>query len=168
MATSLSVTLENVLRWTYSSPLDLSTPKDASSLDLGDTLANGTGDDQADMIFHDQRTLAATSEDLDLAGGITNTLTGATMSFAKVKALLIKVVTTGTGKKLTVGGASATQFIGPLVDASDKAEVGPNGILFWWSPTDGWTVGAGTADLLKIDAGANTIVYDIIIIGTSA
>ncbi len=168
MATSLSITLEQVIRWTYASPLDLSTPKDTGALDLGDTLANGTGDNLADMIFHDQRTLTATSEELDLAGSLPNTLTGTAMTFAKVKGLIIKVVTTGTGKKLTIGGAAANAWLGWFADASDKEDVDPNGIYMQWSPTDGKAVTAGTADKLKIDAGANTIVYDIIIIGTSA
>lgn len=168
MATSLSIVLDHAIRWAYTSPLDLSIPQDKGSLDLGDSLANGTGDNLADMIFHDQRTLVATSEELDLAGGVTNTLTGAAMTFAKVKGLIIKVVTTGTGKKLTIGGAAANAWLGWFADASDKEDIDPNGIYMQWSPTDGKTVTAGSADKLKIDAGANTIVYNIIIIGCSA
>jgi len=46
--------------------------------------------------------------------------------------------------------------------------VGPDGYLLVWSPIDGYAVTATSADILQIDPGANTIAYDIVIIGTSA
>ena len=166
MATSLSVTLTFKIAHDYTNALDLSTPKDDFDLTLSDTLSNGTGNDQVDVVWHDQRTLATTSENLDLAGSLTSAF-GSTVTFAKVKGICIKNMSTTTTQIVTVGGAAATQFINWVGDSSDTVKVGPDGILFLWSPMDGYAVTAGTGDLLKIATSAN-ITYDIWIIGTSA
>ena len=164
---ALSVNLNAILSWSYTNALDLSTVTDAAQISVSDTLASGTGLDQADQIWHDRRTLAATSENLDLAGSLTNAF-GATLTFARIKGILIKNRTATAGFNLTVGGAAANQF--PLFsDVSDKLPIGPDGFFFYWDPSAaGKVVTAGTGDQLKIDAGANTVEYDIVLIGASA
>lgn len=167
MATSLSATLSFILNWTFTNALDLSTTSDSARLNKGDTLANGTGLDQADQLWHDTRSLAATTENLDLAGGITNAF-GTTVTFARVKGILIHNKNTTAGHTLTIGGASSAAFV-LFVDTSDKYAIGPNGVFFAWEPSAaGKVVTATTADILKMDAGANTIAYDIWIIGATA
>jgi hypothetical protein len=128
---------------------------------------NGTGDFQASKVFSDTRQLAAsTSEDLDLAGSLAGPL-GAAVVFATVKAILVKAAA-GNTNNVVVGGASANQFVGPFGDAADTIAVKPGGTLLLTAPKTGWTVGAGTADLLKIgNSGAGSVVnYDIVILGT--
>jgi hypothetical protein len=57
---------------------------------ISSTLADGTGSGQADKIFSDQRILAASAtEDLDLAGSLVDAL-GATITFVKLKMVVIK------------------------------------------------------------------------------
>ncbi len=147
---------------------DLSTPNDTLILNLADALASGTAIDQADLLFHDERTLAATSEELDLAGGLTSSF-GATLTFVKIKGILIRNTSETAGDILAVGGAAANAFANWVGNTSDIVNVGPNGFLLLWNPSlAGYGVTAGTADLLKIDAGANTITYEIMLIGTSA
>ena len=47
------------------------------------------------VMFHDQRTLAASgTEDLDLAGALTNPLTGAAMTFVELRAVMITAAST--------------------------------------------------------------------------
>ena len=165
MASSLSVKWTNSLKWEMTNALDLSTPNDYGTLDLKDDLANGTGTDQADEVWHDERTLAAASETLDLtslAGGPW----GSTKAFASIKAIFIKNTGTTTGEDLTVGGAAANAWCAMFADSTDKAKVMPNGVLAWWSPTDAETVD-GTHKNLKIDAGAASITYKIVIVGVS-
>ncbi len=166
MATALSVTLTFKLSHDYTNALDLSTPKDDFDLTLSDTLSNGTGNDQVDVVWHDQRTLATTSENLDLAGSLTSSF-GTTVTFAKVKAFCIKNTATTTNQIVTVGGAGATQFVNWVGAVTDTVKIGPAAILLLWSPMDGYAVGAGASDLLKIATNAS-ITYDIWIIGTSA
>jgi len=164
LATSLLVSLTALLK----NALDLSTPQDSLSKSFRDTLATGTALDQADRLWHDTRTLTATSEDLDLAGGLTDGL-GETITFAKVKAVLIVNKNVTAGAILKIGGAAANQFVNWVADASDIVNVQPGGALLLWAPSlAGYGVTADTGDKLKIDSGAATIEYDIVIIGTSA
>lgn len=126
----------------------------------------GTGSGAVDVMWRDQRQLVGTSEDLDLAGVLTNQF-GAVATFAKVRGIYIRNTETGAGKTLSVGGAAANQFLTPFGAADDKVKIGPGGVLMLTSPVDGFAVTAGTGDKLKIDAGAQTITYEICIVGTS-
>lgn len=130
-----------------------------------DELANGTGADQADLLYFAQRTLNTTTENLDLAGGLTDPF-GDTLTFAKVKGLYIKCNGTTTGNKVTIGGAGANTF--PLfVDTTDKLEIKAGAELVLWGPTDGYTVTAATGDILLVETNYNG-TYTIAIWGTSS
>jgi len=133
-----------------------------------DQLTSGTGLDEADVLwFAKARSLAATTEELDLAGSLSDAY-GSTVTAAKVKGLFIKNNSTTAGETLKIGGAAANAFL--LFDnATDIYELGPNGIFFVWEPSlAGLPVTASTGDLLKMDSGASTLTYDIAVWGTSA
>ena len=169
MATNLTTNLTLRLLTVFEDDLDLSDPKDTLNIDWKDSLANGTGTDQADVIWHDQRTVTGASEDIDLAGNVLfKDAFGNTITFVKVKAVFIHNTSTTATETLSVGGAAGTQFSNWVGAVNDEVNVGPDGLFMLWSPTDGYAVGAGATDLLKIDPGADTIIYDIVIIGTSA
>ena len=171
MATSLAAQLQLLLNWQQSNNPDLSTIKDIASLSVDDSLANGTAIDQADVLWHDRRTLAAsTSEDLDLAGSLVSALTGAAVTFAKIKCIYIKNRASTAGYILAVGGASSNQFVGWVANASDIVNIGPDGVMLLWNPSlAGYAVTASTGDLLKINnTGGGSLDYDIVLIGTSA
>lgn len=132
------------------------------------SMTDGTGSGQADLVFADQRSLAASgTEELDLAG-VLETL-GATLTFVKVKAIYIKAAA-GNGGNIVVGGAASNTFTGPFADATDKLQIPADGSIMLTAPLSGWTVTAGTGDKLLIansDSGA-AATYDIAIVGTSA
>jgi len=145
-------------------------PKDELSNLYNKEMATGTGSGLADKVFSDQRTLAASAtESLDLAGGSLFDSLGAALTFVKVKAILIKAAV-GNINDVLVGGAASNAFAGPFADASDIIGIKPGGVLLVAAPVAGWTVTAGTGDLLKIanSAGTTGVTYDITIIGTSA
>lgn len=167
MSTTLTSALKLILTHTYQNGLDLSNPVDDLRIDLSATMANGTSTNQADMVWHDRRTLVATSENIDLAGSLTSVF-GATLTFATCKALLINNRTTTAGATLTVGGAAANAFSAIFADATDKLIIQPGGCALFFAPRTGYTVTAATGDILKIDAGAATVEYDIYILGTTA
>ena len=167
MATTLATTLTLLLRGNYNKEFDLQDASNNLALNVGDTLATGTGANQADVLWHDTRTLTATSEDLDLAGSLTDAF-GDTVTFVKVKGILIHNKSTTATEILAVGGAASNQLINWVANNSDIVNIGPDGVLLLWSPVDGYAVTASTGDLLKIDSGSDTITYDIVIIGTSA
>lgn len=167
MAATLASNLDLTIRGTYSNVLDLLTASANFAVSKSDEMTNGTGAvDTSDLLFTDTRTLATTSESLGLAGGLTDSF-GTTLTFARIKCLLIHNKSTTVGQTVTIGGAASP--IPLFADAaSDKYVLGPNGIFLIWEPSAaGKVVTASTGDLLKIETNAS-ISYDIIIIGSSA
>lgn len=136
------------------------------------TLQSGTGAGQADKIFHDQRTLAASaSEDLDLAGVLTDAF-GASLTFVKVKALIISAAAGNTNNVL-VGGVAAglSSIITPQTTGVVVVRPGATfAVLAGAADATGYAVTATTADLLHVanSAAGTSVTYDVIIIGTSA
>lgn len=133
-------------------------------------LTNGTGANQADQMFSDQRTLAASAtEDLDLAGVLTDSF-GAAITFARIKVIMI-MAAAGNTNNVLVGGAASAQFVNWVADATDKVVVRPGGVLLL-AATDAtaYAVTATTGDLLRIgnSAAGTSVTYDIVLIGASA
>lgn len=149
-----------------SNPGSLATPEDEMVLRYEQAFGDGTAADQAQIIFHDRRTLgASTSENLDLAGALTHPL-GGVITFTAIKAIIVKAAAANTGN-LRVGATVANAFQGPFGAAAVGNLVTPDGWLVLMDPSAaGWAVVAGTADLLKVEnlvAASGT--YDIIIVG---
>lgn len=174
MADTLAVDVRASLGWLFQESLDLATISDNARLEYARSLADGTAADQADRLWHDQRTLAGSaSENLDL-NNLTNTLFGSTLTvnFAKVKALLIVNLATTAGEDLLVGGAGAgaNAWSAPFDNDPDaKIAVPADSIVFLVNKKNGWTVTNGSADILKIaNASAASVSYKIAIVGTSA
>lgn len=166
---SLSTTLYAAITLNLIGSPDLGAAKYSLRMDALATMANGTGDNQADLVFVDRRTLAASaSENLDLAGALADPL-GATLTFVAVKAILIKAAT-GNTNNVVLGGAASNAFVGPFGAAAQTLAVPPGGGVLLAAPKSGWVVTAGTGDILKVaNGGAGTsVTYDIVIIGTSA
>jgi hypothetical protein len=130
---------------------------------------DGAGADKIEAIFHDQRTLAAsTSEELDLAGGLTDGF-GDTLTFTKIKAILVRAAA-GNTNDVVVGGAASNAWE-TWCGAGDTVKVKPGGILLMTAPdATGLAVTAGTGDLLKIANGSSgtSVTYDIIVLGEVA
>src|SRR3972149_1624666 len=80
--------------------LDLTTPAGSLNYRKRTALANGTGANQADKVFHDTRTLAASGADeLDLAGAMADVF-GDLITFVRVKVVMIYSASTN-GSPLT-------------------------------------------------------------------
>lgn len=132
-------------------------------------LQPGTGTGYADLMFCDERTLSASgTENLDLAGSLTSPL-GATLTFARVKAIMV-VAAAGNTNSVVVGGAGSNTFTGPFADSSDKLSVPPGGSLLLTHPGAGWTVTASTGDILLVanSSSGTAVTYSVCVIGTSA
>lgn len=130
-------------------------------------LGSGTGAGNADIAYVARRSLAATtSENLDLAGVLTDVF-GSTITAAKVKAILVVADTSNAGD-LVIGAAATNPFVGPLGGTTPTVAVRPGGLLLIADPQLGWTVTAGTGDLLKVNnLGAGTAGYRISVIASS-
>ena len=152
----------------------------AGALDLGSAiakisagvalqLASGVGANQADQVFSDERVItASSSENLDLAGVLADAL-GATLTFAKIKAILV-VADAANTNDVVVGGAASNGFTGPFGGATHTVAVKPGGVFMAACPGTGWTVTPSTGDILKVANGGGTtsVKYKVIIVGTSS
>jgi hypothetical protein len=133
----------------------------------------GTGPNQADIVWHDERTLAGTtSENLDLTA-LTDAFGGA-INLTKAKALIV-VANPANNGDLQVGGGHPNGFVAFAGVNSDYtpgtfevpyAIVKPGGMLVLVAPdANGYTVDS-THKILKVNnAGAGSGVYDIIVVG---
>lgn len=167
----LIATIAASIRGTYTSSNDLSavSQKFGDAINAVITLESGTGSGQADKIFMDDRTLAASAtENLDLAGSLTDAF-GATITFATVKAILVIAKAANTND-VVIGGAASNGFVGPFGGTTPTVSVKPGGLALMVAPKTGWTVTASTGDILKManSSSGTGVDYSIVIIGTSA
>lgn len=169
MADTLSSEIKVSCSWILKEALDLSTVVDSARLDYSRALGDGGGADQASIVWHDQRTInGGANDDLDLAGGLSNTIFGTAVAatFTRIKAIVVVNTSVVAGDKLRVGGGP-NPFTVPFAGSSSaQVEVGPDSALLLSSKKDGWNVTAGTGDILRVNnPGTLAIVYRIVILG---
>ena len=169
MSRTLISAIHAELGWTWRDTVSQTTIVNSNRLRSLNDLADGTGTDQADIVWHvEQQTLTSgSSTTLDLEG-LVQSVFGDTISLAlaKVKAILV-INTSSTGGYLLIGGAAADEWYEPFAAAGDKVKVMSGGQLLLAHPGVGWSVAAGSTDL-KIAAVTATVTYDIAILGTSS
>ena len=155
----------------YTAALDLALGSVPLLKSYATTLQSGAGAGQADKIFHDQRTLAASAtEDLDLAGSLTDAF-GAACTFARLKALIVHAAAANTNNVL-VGGVSAGLSTILTPAATGIAIVRPDAtfaVFAGVADATGYVVTATTADLLHIanSSSGTSVTYDVIMIGSA-
>jgi hypothetical protein len=154
------------LNLTHIGTNDLGAPKLPVNVAKVLSLTAGTAaTNQANLLFADTRTLAASgTEDLDLAGVLTSAF-GATITAAEIVAIYVEALAANTNNVNMIRPAS-NGFIGPFLAASDGVAVRPGEAQLFVSQS-GWAVTAGTGDLLTItNSGSGTpVTYSIVIVG---
>ncbi len=118
----------------------------------------------ASIIFHNTYTIAASTDlDIDLAGTLTSG-EGSSATFSKIYGIVLRNLETTTGKKVTLGGGG--NFHAWAGAQSHEINTGPNGLITILNPTDGYTVTATTADILRIrNTGLSSIQVRLALIG---
>lgn len=159
MATTIALTLRRQLSGSYAKSIDLTSGKESVAIDYADSYAEGVGANQADIFVSDERTLVATSENIDLTATLADFF-GTTVDLQLVKELIIRNKNTGAGESLTVSGTALTGM-GTITSITVK----PGGTFHWSDPLDGASIVNTTQDVLTINSGANTVTYDIVIVG---
>jgi hypothetical protein len=173
MPDTLAVDIKASFSWLFSEALNLNSVNDNGKLEYAQSLTDGVSADQADLIFHDQRSVGGgTNEDLDLTA-LVHSIYGSivTYNFAKVKAILVVNLSTTAADVLRVGGAGAgSAFATPFNgSATAQVELPADGCLLLVSRKNGWAVTPGTGDVLRIqNPGGSAIAYRIAIVGTTA
>jgi hypothetical protein len=128
----------------------------------------GSGAAAFNEIYCDIRTLAiSTSETLDLYGSLLNPL-GETINFARIKCIVVELLTTTAAASITVGNAASNPWLGPLGGTTPTMQVRNGGA---WASTcsdaTGWPVANGSTDNLKIlnDSASAVATYRLTLIG---
>lgn len=160
---ALNVQSRHTLDGKFTSPLDLETPAVFIAANEDQDYNAGTGSQQGDQWFTDSRTLAATSETLDLTSSLTNAF-GVTCDFASIKEIWVANTSTTSTENLTLSGNA---MLGLMGNATHEQVVRPKGIWVVSSPVDGFTITNTTGDQLTINAGSDTITYRIWILGVN-
>lgn len=153
---------------TFTGANDIATPKQKVDVSKILSLVAGTAAvNEANLLFSDTRTIAASSnEDIDLAGSLSDAF-GSTLTAAEILAIYIAAAS-GNTNNVVFGPAASNGFTGPFGDASDRLSVKPGEWQSLISGT-GWAVTAGTGDLLNIanSSSGSGVTYDLVIIGRS-
>jgi len=119
---------------------------------------SGSGDNQAELLYLDPgRSLASTSKSYEL-DALASDVWGDTITFSKIRFIIIQSLTLTTGKTLSIGGDFNTLGVVPAL-------VYPGSVVAIAAPVDGFPVAAGSTDTLTIDSGGNTVVYNLLIGG---
>jgi hypothetical protein len=164
---SLTVQILQKISGVQQSALDVSTASLPINYNKTNNLSNGTGADQANQIFTDERTISASgNEDLDLAGSLSDAF-GNTITFSKLKAITVVASSDNTNNVQVTRPAS--NGVPLFMTAGDGISLTPGASFTAVFPdANGVAVTASTGDLLNIanSAGGSGVTYTIILIGT--
>jgi hypothetical protein len=170
VSTTLTTSIKLDVTTTIVNPLALQTVSAPGEMHASYVWGNGTAAGAADKMWSDHRTLAAsTSESLDLAGSLVDAF-GATITFARIRGIIVKAASANTNNVL-VGGAASNGFLNWVSDQTDVVVVRPGGLFVSIAPdTTAYAVTAATGDLLKVanSSSGTSVTYDIFLIGASA
>lgn len=137
-------------------------------------MINGTGLDQADVVYADSNTVASGAFVTYALDATVKDVFGDNVVLARVKGFYVKNTST-TAAVLLVGGGSDgagtnawdTWVTQAAADGSEQILVPKGGFIFMWAPDAvAWTVGAG--DLFAIEGSVDAGAFDLVIIGSSA
>lgn len=165
MAASFSLTgsLRIVPRWV--DDMNTTTVTDTATANLAFTLADGTGDDQADGYFKDVLTIAASGAATVDLRALSLTIMGGTgtLSLAKVKTLLVK--NRSTTASLSVGGTTSNRW---TALAAGATTIGPDGVFYVSHPKGGYATSVSDKVIAITNNGAAAADVEIYIVGVKA
>lgn len=131
---------------------------------------NGTGAGQINLLYAKQIALvASTPQTLDLSS--LADISGATVNFARIREIVIQVVTATSAFNVTVGAAASNPFAA-FWGTTGTDTVFAGSTRYFTDPTSvGAGVGAvtsGTSKSLKLDPGSNNVTINLLIAGCTA
>lgn len=130
-------------------------------------VADGTGAGQANAIYVDDFSIAASATlDIDLSGSLVDPNNN-TKAFTAVKEVLL-IADAANANNIIYGNAVSNQFLGPFGAATHTHAVYPGGRLnFANYSAAGWAVANGSTDIIRLtnSAGGSAVTGTIVIIG---
>jgi len=171
LTTSLRLGLSAALTGTS----DFGAPSSNPTIDIRYDTTDGTGANQADIIWTDERTVAsASNDDLDLNGVLTNAF-GQTVNFLELTGILIvnaprSGAANTTNLTLGVGTNPVTGYLGGTTPTVGPMR--PGHVFLEWNSENAagiCAVVASTGDILRIaNSSGASATYQIWLIGRSA
>lgn len=162
-ATDLAGKSNIVIALDHKKGIDLSSILDELKITGSQEWTFGTGANQANCLFHDQRSTDDTGETIDTyAGGVETNAFGAVLTMEAIKLLYVK--NTHATLTLEILGTAVTA-IGICADPSDIIELPPGGMLLWTCPTAAGIVTTTNKNLKFAAKTAGTITFDVAIMG---
>jgi hypothetical protein len=128
------------------------------------TLSDGTGANQAQVVWSDSRTVASTPDDIDLAAISDDR---GTVAFSSIKAAYIKNTHASSQLDIIAGDAVANSWAGFGYGDEGGASslmVAPGGVAFIANPTAAGAAVSASLRILRINATPG-VTYDIVLIG---
>jgi hypothetical protein len=153
----------------HAATVGLTSPTESLGTIFTWAITSGTGANQMNMLFVDQRSLTnGATEELDLYNGVTNSF-GDVLSFARVKMFAVGGAS-ANASYITVGGSTNGAWTNWVDAVNDQINVRPGGMAAFFAPdATGYPVTSGTGDkVLFTNPSTNTITYDIYIGGASS
>lgn len=164
---TISARVNASLAFTQTSSPDGGQARADLAVALAATLSHGTANNQADLGYADERTLATgANEDLDFRGSLVDVF-GNTINAAEITGMIFIADPTNT-TNITIKPAAANGFNGPFGAATHTITLKPGAAALFYDPA-GWAVTAGTGDLFNVanSAGASA-KYKIGLLGRTA
>lgn len=140
---------------------ELTTPRDGGNAaftvreGFAKSIANGTGEDEANAIYIDDFSIAASGTlDIDLSGSLEDAH-GNVLAFTAIKEILLTAGAANVND-VVLGNGGANSFLGPLGAAAHTLALKPGqraGLTNYSAA--GWPVAAGTGDILRVANGSS-------------
>jgi hypothetical protein len=164
-ATTLAATVRIQVTGGFDNALDLTNVQSPLSYANSIAFTNGTGLNQADVIFTDTRSVVA-AEDLDVSAGALQTAFGATFTITELKLLIVCAAPANTANVVLGGDAASVLF---LSVATTTTSIKPGGCFVYADPSaTGTAVTNSTADIIQVAPSSGTQSYSIIVMGSSS
>jgi len=169
MAATLAMTLNLQVQALYNNSVGMAGAVGSVQKSLVASLASGVGANQGDKIFTELAKAISGNYDVDLSGSLTDVY-GTVISFARIKGFAIfRDQYSADSGNVIMGGAAATQWVGPFGAAAHTIAVKNGGAMIYYAPdAAGWPVVGGASDLLRFAPSAGTQNFDWMIWGASA
>jgi len=144
---------------------DLSRTLRATPANYAIRLTDGTGANQAQVVWSDARTATTSNDDLTL-WNLSDTRDGASVTVAFTQVKLVYVKNTSTTQDLRIGGASGVGAFAGL-PVTVYGTLPPGGCYLLTAPTDGgFAVSSGTmASAARFAADSGSCTYEVLFIG---
>ena len=149
---------------------NMADPTDVLAMAVTDSLADGRGEDQGNLLYFTSGSIAASgSQAFDLIGSLT-TAYGDTVEFDRIKGLFVINTSTTNGSQINVVDTHGIYSVA----AGDGIKLIPgsngNAFVYLFTPdATAWDCTAGSADTITLNNvdSTNAATYQIAVIGTS-